>query len=99
MAKREAYARGAAISKDGQVECHPGMEIREGDDVDLLTHWLQMWAQRALDRWGGNHLELCRHVEEAILESFPGRAYFVETEEDGRGVQVYQPFGMPREDR
>jgi hypothetical protein len=96
MAAREAYARGAGYNEAAGTECHPGLEIREGDDVDLLTHWLQAHANRAVDRWGGNHLEVVRQVEEAILEAYPGRAYFIETEEDGRGVQVYQPFGMPR---
>lgn len=94
MATREAYARGAAVLRD--VECHPGLEIREGDDVDEMTHDLQRIAAEALRRWYGNHIEVVRQVEEAILECWPGRAYFIETEEDGRGVQVYQPYGMPR---
>ena len=98
MPTREIYARGAAYEDafGPSMECHPGIEIREGDDVEELTHWLQATASRALQRWGGNHLETVRQVEEAVLETYPGRAYFIETEEEGRGVQVYQPYGMPR---
>jgi hypothetical protein len=101
MAKREVYVRGHA-EVDG-VECHPGLEYRDGDSVDYLSSLLQNWARRAIRSWNVpgcvNHMEIMRQVEECILEEFPGRAYFIETEEEGRGVQVYQPFGMPRGDQ
>jgi hypothetical protein len=97
MAEREIYARGMASF--GDMEVHPGLELREGDDVDHLTNWLQRQAAFAAARWEDNHLEICRQVEERILEVYPGRAYFIETEKEGRGVQVYQPFGMPREEK
>lgn len=103
MATREAYARALAVHQVRTdtgykiwVECHPGLEIMEGEDVDQLTHEIQAIARQAVVRWGCNHLEVVRQVEEAFKERYPGRAYFIETEEDGRGVQVYQPYGMPR---
>lgn len=98
MGKREMYARGYATLKD--MECTVGIEIRTGDDVDQATVDARDYAHRALCFGGGNHLGICLFVEVCIKEHYPepDRAYFIETEEDGRGVQVFQPFGLPRGD-
>lgn len=94
MPAREAYAR-ATVSLRG-VECSPGVEIRPGDDVDEMTHDIQFIATEALREFGGNHMELEACVEACITDLWPGRAYFVETEEEGRGVQVFSPYELPR---
>lgn len=95
MPAREAYARGWV--QRGDVECSVGVEIREGDDVDDMTRWVKRFAWTALALHGGNHSALVKAVEWRVKYRYPGRAYFVETEEDGKGVQVFQPFGLPRD--
>ncbi len=98
MATREIYAR-ATYSHNG-VECSPGVEIREGDDIDEMTHELQSNVTYALKAWSGSrgidHNKVINWVETAIKDRWPGRAYFIETEEEGRGVQVFSPYGLPR---
>lgn len=96
MAKREAYARGAA--EVAGVECTPGLELREGDDAEELCQEVQRVAKTALEMWGGHHINVCSFVERYFTAYYPDRAYFVETEEEGRGVQVFQPYGLPREE-
>lgn len=78
------------------MECHPGVEIRDGDDLNRLTHFIQGAARTALFVCPENHEEVSRFVEDYIRTAYPGRAYFIETEKEGRGVQIYQPYGMPR---
>lgn len=91
---REAYAR-ASYTQDG-FEVHPGVELLDGDDVERMTVLLQDIASAALRTQGPHRLHVAQHVETRIRREWPDRAYYVETEADGRGVQVYQPFGMPR---
>ena len=93
MSAREYYAR-ATVGSD--VECSIGLEVRSGDDVEQLTWDLKAIATAALTIHGGHHQDVAAYVELKLLRNWKGRAYFIETEEDGRGVQVYQPFGMPR---
>lgn len=92
--KREAYARGHAT--DGSYECTVGIEIRPED----ITPEIFMFARR-LARLGLNeamHSMSVAVIEREITSTHPTRAYFIETEQDGVGIQVYQPYGMPRND-
>ena len=95
---REAYLRGAEKLRD--VECHLGLEWRPGDNASIIGLALKFIAGTALLRSSLSepdaHRRIVEHVESDILDRWPDRAYFVETEEAGVGVQVYQPFGMPR---
>lgn len=95
MPAREAYARGYV--KQSGVECTVGIEIADGDDVEMMTIDAKVLGEFALLNFGGNHMRVTDYVEHGIRANYPGRAYFIETEEDGKGVQVYQPMGMPRE--
>lgn len=92
---REAYARGEAII-DG-VSCHPGIEYRDGDDVATIRDDAQWFAKRALLCCGSNHEALVDYVEKRIKTIYPGRAYFIETEENGKGVQVFDPGDFVKE--
>ncbi len=96
MAKREAYAR-ATTEADG-MELSPGVEIRDGDNVAQMTRDLQAIATTALRCCGKSHDLLVSYVENRVRANWPGRAYFIETEEDGKGVQIFQPYGLPREE-
>ncbi len=92
-ATREAYIRGCNIHCG--AECHIGVEMRKGDCVDTMSYMLKSFAWDALDS-EHEHESIVAHVEERVLQTWPDRAYFIETEKNGCGVQVYQPFGMPR---
>ena len=91
---REMYARGYADR--GDVEVTLGIEIRE-DDVEALTIEARSFARRGLNWGGGNHIEVVREIERHLAEFYPDRAYFIETEEDGKGVQVFDPRDFVKE--
>lgn len=81
-----------------------GLEQQSGDDAGWIQRWLESVGRTALDRWYYDHprdgeRRAVEYVETQIQGRYPDRAYFIETEEDGKGVQVYQPWGMPRVDQ
>ncbi len=96
MGTREAYAR--AYYSNGDIEVTVGIELRETDEnhVDGLTTFALNIAAQAVISRGLNHMSVCRCIEREITANCPGRAYFIETERVGKGVQVFQPFGLPR---
>lgn len=93
---REAYAR-TWRSFEG-LELSIGLEYVENNNehVDGLTVWLSDLADRGL-RLHRDSVALVGFVERVLREAHPDRAYFIETEREGRGVQVFQPFGIPQE--
>ncbi len=94
MAAREAYIRCTASL--GHMECSPGLEMRPGDRITDIARELKVIALTALDNQRNDHERIFMEVEAAMHHRWPDRVYFVETEMDGMGVQVYQPWGMPR---
>lgn len=88
---REAYARGYA-EVDG-FEVTVGVEWRT-EPIASFARWVEMVAREAAAL--ADHATSTRHVENIVTSTYPDRAYFVETERAGAGVQVFQPFGMPR---
>lgn len=99
MSTIEKYAVGWA-EMDG-IACDSGVEIREGDDVEEMSHNIRSANRAALYTCGGNHMEIERFFEDYVASRWRGqdRAFYVQTEEDGKGVQVYQPYGMPIQTR
>lgn len=93
--EREAYAR-ATVEFHG-LECSPGVELRDGDDVERMINQVRMCAREALWRHK-THEAVVGEVERFIKVVWPGRAYFIETERNGMGVQIFQPYGLPRSD-
>lgn len=82
------------------VELTVGVEYTTDDDVEEMTLQIKDLARTAAWAVGeptGFHAAYAEAVKAVVNERYPGRAFFVETDELGRGVQVYQPFGMPRE--
>jgi hypothetical protein len=67
------------------------------EDVEELTHTAQTFAQVGLNLHGGNHMGVVNYVQRRMDDGFTGRPFYVETREEGRGVQVYQPYGMPQD--
>jgi len=88
---REAYARGYA-EIDG-FEVTIGVEWR-GEPIASLASWVETIARAAAEF--ADHATSVRHVENIVTSIYPERAYFIETERAGAGVQVFQPFGLPR---
>jgi len=88
---REAYARGYA-ERDG-FEVTVGVEWRS-EPIAGLANWAEALARAAAEF--ADHATSVRHVENVVTSIYPERAYFVETERAGAGVQVFQPFGLPR---
>jgi hypothetical protein len=95
MSTIERYAV-AWAELDG-VECHAGVELRDNDDVNELTHNIRAACRASLYICGGNYTEIEKFFEDYVTSRFRGesRAFFVECESDDRGVQVYQPYEMP----
>jgi hypothetical protein len=94
---REMYARGYADNDTIACEATVGIEIKGGDDVDQVTRHARFFASCGLGWGGGDHAAVVKRIEELIELKYPGRAFFVETEEDGKGVQVYDPRGFIKE--
>lgn len=96
--KREQYAV-------GEVEHPNGLSVTVGifydtpvtEDIEELTYTAQGFARTALDVWGDNHVGVSESVQDVMDREYPGRPFYVETRESGRGVQVYQPHGMPQD--
>lgn len=95
--KKEQYAVGEA--ERGGLDITVGIfyEPADGEDIDALARYAQMIGQLALAGCGGNHMCSTGLVEETLETKYPGRPFYVETREKGRGVQVYQPYGMPQD--
>lgn len=95
--KREQYAVGEAERDDVTVTVGIYYDPASADDIEGLTHIAQAYASGALKVWGGNHAGIVAKVQNAMDSVYPDRPFYVETREDGRGVQVYQPYGMPQD--
>jgi len=99
---REMYARGYASESrvegvEVDIEATVGIQIREDDDVDELTNYARQLAKRGLS-WGyGNHVAVVGYIENTLATDYPDRAYFIETEEAGKGVQVFDPRDFVKE--
>ena len=96
----EQYARTTALFVDDvnrQMECTPGLEYRDEDDIELLTSEIGDAALEALCDGQPDHKHVSGFVVGWILSNYPDRAYFVETEINGRGVQVYDPKNFVKE--
>lgn len=94
MATREAYARVWTELYDNEMTV--GVELREGDALAEMTLRIKDWAFYAMMDNQLEPLKQVAKVEAQIKNWYPDRAYFIETESAGRGVQVFQPYGLPR---
>jgi hypothetical protein len=95
--KREQYAVGEAERAGVSATVGIYYETPIVDDVDALTHYAQNLARFALVAHGGNHVAISELVQLSLSMDYPNRPFYVETDEKGRGVQVYQPYGMPQD--
>jgi len=77
------------------MELSIGLEYKNDEEVESLTEYLKQLADMALSRYAGN-TEIVGWVEGELRRGYPDRAFFIETERENRGVQVFQPYGVPR---
>lgn len=90
---REAYVR-AWTQLDG-LEVHVGVEFRDGDDLHEMSDLCMDFMGLAFEG-NSEDEDVVREVETMLQHEWPDRAYFLETERAGRGLQIYQPWGPPR---
>lgn len=91
------YVR-AVVARDG-VEVIAGLEWR-GEYVDDLRRSMRIAMDYALrHKLFDDDMKITEGVEAALLELWPGRAYFIEVshDPDEGWVQVFQPYGVPKE--
>lgn len=97
---REAYVRTSRMTAHAPWwTVEPGIEFRPGDDFEFMTglmHDICVQTDRVYPCSGPT--ELAESVAELITRVYPDRAYFVEVHGDAGWVQIYQPFGLPRND-
>lgn len=99
MPTRERYVRCHQSCNDEEVTI--GLSYELGDDVLWLMHQLDLLVMATLSYAGGfpdMHERAVSYAEEVLDREYPGRPFFIETEHEGGGLQVYQPWGMPRGD-
>ena len=76
----------------------PGVEWRDGDRFDAIAGDMQVVADAVARMAGrGDPMMAAQRAEDVFRRWWPDRAYFVEVHDTaGRWVQVFQPFGVPR---
>lgn len=85
----------------GGVIVEPGLEMREGDDLDRLSGQLAELASAigaGVPHWGAERALHCASFGASFGALWPGRAWFVELHDAKleRWTQSYQPYGVPR---
>lgn len=93
----ERYVRCSVTRGAWTVE--PGIEWCEGDSFEALSGDLEVLAAglASLTDTHRDPISASRRGEAAFAQRWPGRAFFIEVHStDGRWVQVFQPFGVPR---
>lgn len=90
---REQYIR-AWVQLDG-LEVHVGVEYKDGDDVAEMADLCMDFMGIAFEASSEDE-DVVMQVEQMLQHEWPDRAYFLETERAGRGVQVFQPYGLPK---
>lgn len=91
---REKYVRASRVVKGWTVE--PGVEWRPGDDFEFVTGMLQDICARADADGAYSAATIAEAVFEHIETVWPDRAYFVEVHSDAGWIQIFQPYGIPR---
>lgn len=93
---REAYVRTSRPCERVNVTVEPGVEFREGDNFDEMTE--QLGTMLVVHDPGLliDPVKIAEPIERAIAATWPGRAYFIEVHGAGGWYQVFQPFGVPR---
>lgn len=93
---RETYVRTSRPTTGGDF-VEPGVEYRDGDHFGAIEDALrQMLVDHDPGRDVHDPVRIAAPVEAAIKERWPDRAYFVEVHGEDGWIQIFQPFGVPR---
>lgn len=93
---REVYVRTSRPAERTEWSVEPGVEFRPADNFNEMTQRLYDVCYQADRR---HPLPMPEHAEEVarlIQLAWPDRAYFVEVHGDAGWIQIFQPFGIPR---
>lgn len=82
----ESYAR--VYRTRGELEITIGIALLRDDELEWITDTANTMVNSAFNR-SRHPAKIVRILEDHIKELFPGRPHFIESEEDGKGVQVY----------
>lgn len=102
----ERYVR-CSFEIDGELTVEPGLEHRRGDAwlaprLREVAETAARTARRELapvDGWREDDMfTLADHLEYAIGATWPGRAWFAEVHHASGWIQIFQPYGVPRND-
>lgn len=94
---RETYVRTSRHCARVNVTVEPGVEFRSGDDFDFMTGLLHDICFKA-EELGEllTPMELAERAGALIIKAWPDRAYFVEAHDLKGWIQIFQPYGIPR---
>jgi hypothetical protein len=93
---REAYVRVSRPMESGAT-VEPGVELRDGDVFGEMAEQLYtMLVAHDLGPDVDDPRRIAAPIERAITTVWPGRAYFIEVHGVGGWLQIFQPFGVPR---
>lgn len=95
--KREQYVVGESERNGVSVTVGIYYKVPVVENIEEMTHMAQRFGWAALMVTGGNHKQVVDLVQKYVETKYPGRPFYVETDEKGCGVQVYQPYGMPQD--
>lgn len=93
---REVYVRTARPTVNG-ILVEPGVEYREGDEFAAIEQALTaILVEHDPGSDETDPVRIAAPVEAAIRVRWPDRAYFIEVYGTGGWIQIFQPFGVPR---
>ena len=93
---RETYVRTSRPSEKTGLTIEPGVEFREGDTFADVTQDLYSCCFQADLAGVYTPIAMAIEVARLIELKWPGRAYFVEAHSPDGWIQIFQPFGIPR---
>lgn len=94
---REAYVRVSRPCAGSGDFVEPGVEFRDGDSFSEMSFELyDLCFRNDISGRDDDPLVMAKTVEKAIISRWPDRAYFVEVHSGQGWIQIFQPFGVPR---
>jgi hypothetical protein len=96
---REIYIRvSRPRNQGGHVDV--GLEWRPTDEERDIRYLVREWLREEDDAHPSDcGVSAAHRIERRIRETWPDRAYFIESwlgSEDDGWIQIFQPFGIPR---
>lgn len=96
---RETYVRASRPCERAGWVVEPGVEFRDGDSFEQMRSDLYQCCYTADVNGHYTLVGMAEAVGYLIELNWPGRAYFVEVHGPEGWIQIFQPFGVPRNDK